>query len=305
MRIFVQGQWHTLPLQDVIGYVAEGIELNESDITQLSEMSDKDAGRLLRQLAARISKNRMSNAPREPLSDAIPRIINEYRKGCSVGKPGDCPECAHGALEAIAARIGLKPLPEPSSEPDEPFLKRFERAMRRESGFHTGGFVRNAKLKPGEVPVILSTPRPPDWPFEVTFRGTRSGRWSWPAPNYDWPKKDRTVVVNVDAPSLKDADYAELEKRVMAQMPEAFGVTYDQIIGRKGQRREKAYDAVVKARQAGKTEESLQTIFAKVAEIALGPIIEKAVNDLFADIDEESNGATWAAILAAYRKDEE
>jgi hypothetical protein len=35
----------------------------------------------------------------------IQEIITEYKRGCSCGKPGECAECAHGALMAIDKRI--------------------------------------------------------------------------------------------------------------------------------------------------------------------------------------------------------
>lgn len=43
----------------------------------------------------------------ESLDAAIKRIVTEYLKGCSCGKPGECAECAHGAIVAIAHKVGF------------------------------------------------------------------------------------------------------------------------------------------------------------------------------------------------------
>ena len=154
-------------------------------------------------------------------------------------------------------------------------------------GFHSGGFV--------------STPtgRRPSEPEMQFPSGTRTGRWSSTMPQKSQePRPNKVEVRILDEshylkPGLVGIDFAEIEKRVMAQM----GTDPDKMGGR-------FYTAEVQARQAGKRAKLALELWRQAnanlvgfwLHHALKAAVDKAMKDIQTQVDEEGCGAAFAAL---------
>jgi len=165
---------------------------------------------------------------------------------------------------------------------------------------HTGGFFDESNPTKGFFE-RTPTSRRPDGP-EMQYLGpTRSGRWSSACPARSQeprgPIPNKVEVKFMESPML-NADFADIEKRVMAQLANKTGVA-EAMMGRR---------AVERGRQSGKSAEAVLELFRKayqpIWQAAMNDLlrrivsdaVDKAVADLQKRIDEEGCGAAMAAM---------
>lgn len=100
------------PRVDATGFSAFDLDEDAAIVPQLRDLL-AEAG--LRQVGTIIVKAgpsmtldelfKMIETPRpESFTEAVERILREFAKGCTVGKPGGCDDCLIGAVSAITAK---------------------------------------------------------------------------------------------------------------------------------------------------------------------------------------------------------
>ena len=170
-------------------------------------------------------------------------------------------------------------------------------------GFHSGGVVRSAELRKGEVPVVISTPtgRQPRWPETQFPPGTRTGRWSSKCPDLAEIKAviPKTSGIGKSESALLDMDFSEIEKRVALH----YGIDRAAMDRDAAKKTSTAFE--MSARQFGKTEaqrvrEAYRTAFTPIWQECLDAVVREAIKGILdaaqTCIDEEGCGAAMAAI---------
>lgn len=179
-------------------------------------------------------------------------------------------------------------------------------------GFHSGGVVRSAELRKGEVPVVMSTQtgRQPSWPEMQFFPGTRTGRWPskcparaqeprGPIPNEIKVTIPKTSGIGKSESALLGMDFSEIEKRVALH----YGIDRATMDRDAAKKTSTAFE--MSARRFGKTEaqrvrEAYRTAFTPIWQECLDAVVREAIKGILdaaqTRIDEEGCGAAMAAI---------
>jgi len=176
---------------------------------------------------------------------------------------------------AEAIRLNGRDLAELCDMSDEGIGKTIRQLSSRVNRFRTGRIVRDP---------------------EMQFLGTRTGRWASECPDKSQtPRPNKVEVRFVEQPKspLVDMDFAEIEKRVMAQT----GTDPDKMGGR-------FYTAEVQARQEGKRAKLALELWRQAnanlvgfwLHHALKAAVDKAMKDIQTQVDEEGCGAAFAAL---------